>query len=565
MKKILHFWVAALLCGALWSCEYDDSGLWDKVNDLDERLEQLEATARSINSDLESLRKLVQAQQNKVTIDGVDPLDDGYRIRFSDGTTADISNGRDGNDAPVISIRKNGDGVWCWTLGGEFILVDGKPLHAEGLDGEPGAPGNSGAPGKDAVAPKIRINADTKEWEISVDGGKTWTSTGVVAEGKDGADGTDGDAVFDGVDSDSDPNWVLFTLGDGTVLRVAKTAAFDFVIEGVTGVERFVFGKSRSYRVTATGVVDWSISKADGWRAVYAGDELTVTAPAADNAYAELTGEIVVHVTSATGGCKIVKMQVEAQPYELRVLTFEDEDYKGPGNFLGNKDWSSLIDAQQYGGPLLYPTDGELYRWSDEGNTFLASEFPNEWGDCQYWGGGHAISNYVEPDLSNGDFQHQLSVYYRHPETGFGGHNGSKNFCVHYGYRDDSGFGGSLLPSIYFADGEARVVDHMYVMWNAYLANCVFHGNGLTDPLDPDGYVKLVAIGYDADGQEIPEHLEFFIAGAGGNIQTWTKWDLSPLGKVMMIEFNVAGDSDNGYGFSQPAYFCYDDVAVRFE
>ena len=33
---------------------------------------------------------------------------------------------------------------------------------------------------------------------------------------------------------------------------------------------------------------------------------------------------------------------------------------------------------------------------------------------------------------------------------------------------------------------------------------------------------------------------------------------------VSKIEFNMAGDSDNGYGFSQPAYFCYDDVAVRF-
>ena len=29
--------------------------------------------------------------------------------------------------------------------------------------------------------------------------------------------------------------------------------------------------------------------------------------------------------------------------------------------------------------------------------------------------------------------------------------------------------------------------------------------------------------------------------------------------------FNVTGSSDNGYGFSQPAYFAYDDVAVRFE
>lgn len=36
------------------------------------------------------------------------------------------------------------------------------------------------------------------------------------------------------------------------------------------------------------------------------------------------------------------------------------------------------------------------------------------------------------------------------------------------------------------------------------------------------------------------------------------------LGEVTKIEFNITGSSDNGYGFSQPAYFAYDDVAVRF-
>ena len=28
---------------------------------------------------------------------------------------------------------------------------------------------------------------------------------------------------------------------------------------------------------------------------------------------------------------------------------------------------------------------------------------------------------------------------------------------------------------------------------------------------------------------------------------------------------DMTGSSDNGYGFSQPAYFAYDDVAVRIE
>lgn len=34
---------------------------------------------------------------------------------------------------------------------------------------------------------------------------------------------------------------------------------------------------------------------------------------------------------------------------------------------------------------------------------------------------------------------------------------------------------------------------------------------------------------------------------------------------MVSVEFNITGSSDNGYGYSQPAYFAYDDVAVRFE
>ena len=50
-----------------------------------------------------------------------------------------------------------------------------------------------------------------------------------------------------------------------------------------------------------------------------------------------------------------------------------------------------------------------------------------------------------------------------------------------------------------------------------------------------------------------------------GVIDDWTKWDLSSLGKVKRVQFNIIGTNDNGFGFSQPAYFAYDDVAVRFE
>ena len=63
------------------------------------------------------------------------------------------------------------------------------------------------------------------------------------------------------------------------------------------------------------------------------------------------------------------------EDYDLRVLTFEDEDYKGDVNFAGGNDWSSLIDDPQYGGKLLYGSGGGVdsidaaYKWTDTNNT----------------------------------------------------------------------------------------------------------------------------------------------------------------------------------------------------
>lgn len=261
--------------------------------------------------------------------------------------------------------------------------------------------------------------------------------------------------------------------------------------------------------------------------------------------------------------------------YELRVLTFEDANYKGGTNFAGKSDWSSLIDSPQYGGSMLYgdgsgfDTLEKAYKWTDSGNTELSSRLCNGYGSYCYWSGGHAVSNYASSDyVTNGDFNHQLTVYKAGAEgdvrTG-GGHNGSNNFAVHYGYKDGSQFNKTTeLPALSFSDGMARVIDHMYVNNICYALNCYLNGNGLTANIGDDDWVKLIATGYD--GAAKTGEASIYLCNGPKNIVTdWTKFDLSGLGAVTKVEFNVTGSSDNGYGFSQPAYFAYDDVAVRFD
>ena len=285
---------------------------------------------------------------------------------------------------------------------------------------------------------------------------------------------------------------------------------------------------------------------------------------------------LLIAAITVLGLFAVPAFAAERKDYTLRVLTFEDADYKGDGNYVGTKDWSTLIDDPQYGGLLLYGDSGagvftpeDAYKWSDENNTFLKSMISEGYGSYCYWSGGHAISNYVSGEASKyGDFTHQLTVYKKGVEgiqrTG-GGHNGSDNFAVHFGYIDGSQFNMTeYLPFFSFSDNVARVVDHMYVNNICYAINCYIDGNGLTDKIGPDDWVKLVATGYDKDGKKVETQAEIYLCNGPDHIVTdWTKWDLSVLGEVTKIEFNVTGSSDNGYGFSQPAYFAYDDVAVR--
>lgn len=541
-KTLLGTAIAVLAASAsLTSCEYDDTDLWNSVNSLTTRVTTLEEQVAATNSNLAALRTIVESLQSQVTITAVEQTENGYRITFSDGKTADITNGV---NAPAISVTKGDDGKYYWTLGGEIILVDGKPLPTS------------------AVAPQVRINPDTKMWEISTDEGDTWTPTGVKAEG------SDGESFFSAIDT-SNPDYVVFTLVDGTQLKLARydESAPVFSIESSTGVQQFLFGETINYTVTAQNVADYSISKPDGWTVKYTDGTLTIKAPAKNNSYAETSGIIAINVVSAAGRAMIAKIQVEAVPYRLKVLTFEDADAKFAPFTLDYcsktiNTWSDLIDDKQYGGPMLYGSGAGMsspYKWSDDGNTMLSHTMPASWGSYCYWGGGHAISNYYDTDPTNGDFMHQLSVF------GTGGHNGSSNCAVHYGYRDNSGYtDSSVLCSLEFSDGKARVIDHMWIMNTTYAVNCYVDGNGLTAKIGPDDWVKIQAIGYDAAGTQTKTAELYTCNGPDHIVLDWTKWDLTSLGAVAKVEFNILGSSDNGYGFSQPAYFAYDDVAVQF-
>ena len=237
--KMKHYLPAMALALAFAACsdDYDDSALWEQVNDNTQRIEALETWQGQMNNNISALQELISTTDY---ITAVTPVMEngeeiGYTITFlhSDPITIyhgkkgdkgdqgeqgeqgpqgpqgepgeDGEDGTDGSDGstPVIGVKAD-SGVYYWTVNGEWLLDgEGKKIPLTGEDG------------KDAIAPQVRINPVTNKWETSTDGGTSWVSTYVQATG---------DSFFKSVDA-TNPNYVIFTLAGGETFTVSKVKA----------------------------------------------------------------------------------------------------------------------------------------------------------------------------------------------------------------------------------------------------------------------------------------------------------------------------------------------------
>ena len=169
-----------LIVPIVFGCnKFDDSNLWNSINSLNNRVERLETICDKMNTNISSLQSIVQALQANDSVKSVTILPDGegYTINFVSGKTINIYNGRNGTNGsdgkdgkdgrdgkngvtPVISVKKDVDGIFYWTVNGEWLIVDGnkvKAVGADGLDGKDGVDGENGSDGTDEMTPKFRI------------------------------------------------------------------------------------------------------------------------------------------------------------------------------------------------------------------------------------------------------------------------------------------------------------------------------------------------------------------------------------------------------------------------
>lgn len=197
MKTRISFVFVMIAIMLLGCSKYDDTALKSDISSLTSRVQALEKRCDEMNSNISSLRALIEAVQAQKKITNVSETSTGYVISFSDNTSITLSNGKDGS-TPSISVRQDTDGVWYWVLNNDWLLdSNGKKIRATG------------------TTPLMKIENDY--WYISYNDGKTW-------EKLEKATGEDGDSFFKSVSQDD--QFVYIVLADGTAINIPKESAF---------------------------------------------------------------------------------------------------------------------------------------------------------------------------------------------------------------------------------------------------------------------------------------------------------------------------------------------------
>lgn len=279
---------------SLVSCtEYDEVAMWNKNEDMGSRLAALEELCSQLNTNIVSLQQIVEALQGNDYVTGVVPVVEngetvGYTISFSKSGPVTIYHGKKGENGqngttPVIGVEQDTDGLYYWTLDGEWLTDDeGSKILAQGMAGKSAyelavekgyrgtldewlaslngsngddgksayelavengyqgteeewlasLKGSAGDQGDDGVTPKLEVR-DDGYWYISYDNGQTWNKLGPAT----GDPGEDGDSMFSDIDV-SDPDYLVLTLAEtGASIKLPYYKdKFDFLF--VSGSDR---------------------------------------------------------------------------------------------------------------------------------------------------------------------------------------------------------------------------------------------------------------------------------------------------------------------------------------
>ena len=295
MKKVISIICITLLV-ALYSCDERDD-LRSDIDNLKERVANLEASIEQMNSDISNYQQMVEG---KILVVGYSKDEqDNYTIELSNGETITIYSGKvDMNDMPLFSV--NASGHWAYTINDMTteLLVNDKPVSAIPEAGTAG------------VTPKLKVDANGF-WLVSIDNGSTWNKLGnnQIADGTQAV--ANASSLFSNVTIDEATGQITFTIrADNSQVKVPIYGKDFYLTIKYEGTATFGLGQKQEFVVEQANVETATIEN-QTWGVKLTENKLIVTAPKTNVQGKEYEEQIYIKIFSKEGYCRVVKLPVK--------------------------------------------------------------------------------------------------------------------------------------------------------------------------------------------------------------------------------------------------------------
>lgn len=371
--KQLSLYCLLLSLVLLSACKYDDSELTGRVDNLENRLAELEKQCRQINININSLQELITTLDDRDYITAVseyleNEVKVGYKIEFAQKEPIIIYHGKDGSNGsggyvPAIGAEKDKDGIYYWTIDGKWMLdKEGKKIKAVGTDGKNGADGTDGSDGQDGqdgtdghdgITPKIRIN--NERWEVSYNNGASWNDLGPATSGATPSPITDVQIKEE---------YVIFTLDTGNEIRLplyVEKLTLSFETNPVEletgGTVNLPYKLSRTSNVKISAIGEGVRTKIDETRQI-----LTITAEENFNG-----GKVIVH---ATDGNTVAIAELEIQVIKITYIEYTADTEVTPSSDTFGGDGIQFL-----AGKSTFDSSTGKGKWAYKGEPYYVKDF----------------------------------------------------------------------------------------------------------------------------------------------------------------------------------------------
>lgn len=248
----------------------------------------------------------------------------------------------------------------------------------------------------------------------------------------------------------------------------------------------------------------------------------------------ETSGIYTVEVTDARGSQAAASVRLRVLS-DIAVATFDDL-YLAP-----DSHWCGETEDEDYTGGTFFSGSFEF------NNVYMA-----DWDSWAFFG----YANHKSTSFSS---------YVTDQWNSAVGHGADES--ENYGVVFVSNYMGKTLTTLSNTE-EGQIIPGMYVTNSAWVVDAVLNGDGMEPAFTEGDLYALQLTGRKADGSESVIEIPLADYRAEDErdrwyLDTWQWVDLSTLGAVTELEWNLTSTKQNSYGMTTPAYICVDNLGAE--